>query len=121
MRQQAFEDRYGAEWESLERWLEQRNKRNKRKAQADPAALDASELPLRYRRLCQQLALARDRRYGTHVVERLHRLAGEIHQVLYGARSEQRIRWLTYFAGGFARIVRSEWRVVLAATVLFTV
>ena len=116
MKQQAFEDRYGPEWQALERWLEQRGKRNK---QESAAALSADELPQRYRRLCQQLALARDRRYGTYVVERLHRLASEIHQVLYGARSEQRSRWLTYFAGGFARIVRLEWRVVLAATVLF--
>ena len=116
MRQQAFEDRYAAQWEVLERWLEQRDKR---KTREDAAALDPAELPQRYRRLCQQLALARDRRYGTHVVERLHRLASEIHQVLYGARSEQRSRWLTYFAGDFARIVRGEWRVVLAASLLF--
>lgn len=118
MKQQAFEDRYGPEWDALERWLAQRDKRKKKE---DATELRPSELPQRYRRLCQQLALARDRRYGTYVVERLHRLAKEIHQVLYGARGEQRSQWLTYFAGGFARIVRREWRVVLAATLLFTV
>ena len=84
--------------------------------QATRAALDPSELPQRYRRLCQQLALARDRRYGTHVVERLHRLASEIHQVLYGARGEQRSRWLTLLrrrlrahrAHGMARGARGD-------------
>jgi uncharacterized membrane protein SpoIIM required for sporulation len=117
MKQQAFEDRYGPEWDALERWLESRGRRGRGDG---VAVIDAAEVPQRYRRLCQQLALARDRRYGTYVVERLHRLANEIHQVLYGARGEQRSRWLAYFAGGFARIVRTEWRVVLAATLLFT-
>ena len=116
MKQQAFEDRYASEWEALERWLESRGRRGRGDT---VAVLDAAQVPQRYRRLCQQLALARDRRYGTYVVERLHRLASEIHQVLYGARGEQRSRWLAYFAGGFARIVRTEWRVVLAATLLF--
>lgn len=118
MKQQVFEDRFTTEWDALERWLEQRGKS---KSKRGAVSFDESELPQRYRRLCHHLALARDRRYGTYVVERLHRLAGEIHQVLYGARGEQRSRWLTYFYGGFAHIVRDEWRVVLAAAVLFFV
>lgn len=118
MKQQLFEDRYAPEWEAFERWLENHG----RKKNGKPAAeWSESELPQRYRRLCQQLALARDRRYGTHVVERLHRLASEIHQVLYGARGDQRSRWRTYVNGGFARVVRREWRVVLASALLFLV
>jgi uncharacterized membrane protein SpoIIM required for sporulation/uncharacterized RDD family membrane protein YckC len=116
MKQQLFEDRYGAEWAALEAWLARRGKRQEGAA---ATAFSESELPQRYRRLCQQLALARDRRYGTQVVERLHRLASEIHQVLYGARGDERSRWLIYLYGGFARAVRLEWRVVLAATLLF--
>lgn len=118
MRQQVFEDRFGPEWDVLERWLE---RRDKPKAGRGPAGFSESELPQRYRRLCHHLALARDRRYGAYVVERLHRLASEIHQVLYGAQGEQRSQWMTYFYGGFARIVRYEWRVVLAASLLFVV
>lgn len=118
MKQQLFEDRYGAEWDALERWLARRDNPNDG---ALPGPFSESELPQRYRRLCQQLALARDRRYGTHVAERLHRLASEIHQILYGARDDQRSRWLRYVYGGFARAVRAEWRVVLAATLLFLV
>ncbi|HYC47706.1 MAG TPA: stage II sporulation protein M [Burkholderiales bacterium] len=119
MRQQVFEDRYAPEWAALERWLERRRSTAKKKDAA--AALDEAQVPQRYRRLCHQLALARDRRYGAQVVERLHRLASEIHQVLYGARSGDRSRWLGYFYGGFARIVRAERRAVLAAAVLFGV
>jgi uncharacterized membrane protein SpoIIM required for sporulation len=118
VKQQLFEDRYAPEWEAFERWLESRGT----KKDGEPAAgWSESELPQRYRRLCQQLALARDRRYGTHVVERLHRLASEIHQVLYGARADQRSRSLAYVYGGFARAVRREWRVVLASALLFFV
>lgn len=116
MKQQLFEDRHGPEWNELEHWLARRGRSTKDK---DPLAWSESELPQRYRRLCQQLALARDRRYGTHVVERLHHLASEIHQVLYGARGDERSRWLEYIYGGFARVVRHEWRVVLAAALLF--
>ena len=119
MKRQLFEDRYAPEWDALERWLEQRGK-TKAEKRSEPA-WDPGELPQRYRRLCQHLALARDRRYGTQVVERLHRLAGEIHQVLYGARGDQRSRWLRYFYGGFARVVRTEWRAVLAAALIFGV
>jgi len=119
MKQQAFEDRYAPEWDALERWLHSPSKRTN--AAARSAGFAESELPQRYRRLCHQLALARDRRYGTQVVERLHRLAIEIHQVLYGARGERRTGWLAYAYGGFARRVRRDWRVVLAATLLFGV
>lgn len=118
MKQQIFEDRYAPEWEALERWLEERGKTGDARRSA---AWNEGELPQRYRRLCQQLALARDRRYGTPVVERLHRLAIEIHQVLYGARGDERSRWLAYLCGGFARVVRTEWRVVLASALLFGV
>jgi len=119
MKQQLFEDRYAPEWDALERWLERRGKAAG--GTRRDAEWSSSELPQRYRRLCQHLALARDRRYGTPVVARLHRLASEIHQVLYAARGDERSRWLQYFHGGFARIVRTEWRVVLAATLLFLV
>ena len=118
MKQHAFEHQYAAEWDALERWLESRGTRIT-KATQEAAPFPDSELPQRYRRLCHQLALARDRRYATHVVERLHRLAAEIHQVLYGARSDQRGSWFVYAFGGFARNVRTEWRAVLAATLLF--
>ncbi|MGZ8269486.1 MAG: hypothetical protein ACXWUU_18720, partial [Burkholderiales bacterium] len=99
MKQQAFEDRYAPEWEALERWLQKGVRRGRKDPQERGFA--ASELPQRYRRLCHHLALARDRRYGTQVVERLHRLAIEIHQILYGARGERRSGWLAYAYGGF--------------------
>ena len=129
MKQQTFEQRYAPEWNALEAWLEQRARPAARRMRAaEPGVentaappLPDAELPQRYRRLCHQLAIARDRRYGTDVVERLHRLALEIHQILYGARTGERSVWLGYVFGGFARNVRAQWRVVAASAALFLV
>jgi uncharacterized membrane protein SpoIIM required for sporulation len=129
MKQQLFEIRYGPEWVQFEEWLAKHGARDNvsapwsgggtRDRVAPP--FDAAELPQRYRRLCHQLALARDRRYGTDLVARLHRLAIEVHQLLYGARHEASHTWLGYIFGGFARRVRAQRRYVLAAALLFFV
>ena len=44
---------------------------------------DDGEVPARYRRLCQQLALARRRGYSTPLLERLQGLMQRGHAVLY--------------------------------------
>jgi uncharacterized membrane protein SpoIIM required for sporulation len=117
MKQQLFEERYEAEWRELEAWHDrQRRKEGRGTADAD---LDDADFPARYRRLCQHLALARDRCYSAAVVDRLNRLALRGHHLLYGARDDRRNAVLTFIFGGFARAVRAEWRFVLAAGTLF--
>ena len=64
MKQQGFENRFSSEWDAFEHWLERRGRREG----PDAAGLPDSEMPRRYRRICQQLALARDRRYGAALV-----------------------------------------------------
>ena len=62
MKQEQFVARYQQEWQDLEHWLLLRagaSRRTRRKASA--LALDDTAFPQRYRRLCQQLALARER------------------------------------------------------------
>ena len=86
---------------------------------AAAAAPDDAEFPARYRRLCQQLALARDRQYSADLVDRLNRLALRGHALLYGARDDRKNLALTFIAGGFSRLVRAEWRVVAVAGALF--
>jgi len=115
MRQQGFEDRFSDEWSAFERWLEQRGKRG---APA-PGSLPDAEIPRRYRRICQQLALARDRRYGAAVIERLHALATRGHHVLYGSRAGRKSRFVAFVLGGFSRSVRAERRIVALALALF--
>lgn len=115
MKQQGFEDRFSQEWDTFERWLDQGRKRGETAA----GNVDPAEIPRRYRRICQQLALARDRRYSAAVIERLHALATRGHHVLYASRAGRKSRFAAFVLGGFPRAVRAEWRLVVLSLVLF--
>jgi uncharacterized membrane protein SpoIIM required for sporulation len=117
MKQQAFEAHYGARWNEFSDWL---NRRSAKRPKSDAApAVDPMEVPARYRELCQQLALARDRQYSADLIERLSRLALAGHQTLYGARSQGLERMWQFLRAGFPRAVRREIRFVGVAAVLF--
>ena len=107
MRQRAFEALHAADWDALEKFLD------------GESAFDAAELPSRYRRLCQALALAADRQYSPGLVDRLNRLALRGHHALYRNRRRETGRVLEFLAAGFPRLVREEWRLVAAAAALF--
>jgi uncharacterized membrane protein SpoIIM required for sporulation len=109
LRQAAFEAGHGEEWQALERFLDG----------AKPAAFPPQEFPARYRRLCQSLALAADRQYSPELVDRLNRLALRGHGVLYRNRRRESQRVLEFVLGGFAALVRREWRLVVAAAIVF--
>jgi uncharacterized membrane protein SpoIIM required for sporulation len=109
MRQLQFEETHAKEWEEFEKYLEQPKK----------PPFDAAEMPLRYRRICQHLALAADRHYSPALVDRLNRLALRGHHALYRNRRRQSQRLFEFALGGFPRLVRQEWRLVAAATLLF--
>lgn len=120
MKQQAFEERHAREWEEFAAWLDRRDRLRRTDARHLPQApFDDGELPRRYRRICQQLALARDRHYGADLIERLHALTVSGYRVLYGARGDRRNRFLLFVFGGFSRLVRRERRAVALAAVLF--
>ena len=109
MRQTAFEAAHGAEWQAFERFLEGEK----------PAPFPPAELPARYRHLCQALALAADRQYSPELVDRLNRLALRGHGVLYRNRRRESQRVLEFVLGGFPALVRREWRLVVAAALVF--
>ncbi len=108
MKQKPFERAHLEEWEEFERFLD-----------GGGRAFDAAELPWRYRRLCQSLALAADRQYSPALVDRLNRLALRGHHALYQNRSRQSQRVWEFVVAGFPALVRSEWRLVAAAALLF--
>lgn len=122
MKQAVFEKRYGEDWRRLEIWLDQRDRRrvgaNKTPLPTD-SARDA-EVPQLYRRVCQHLALARDRHYSPDLVDRLNRIALRGHHVLYGAQTRG---WgiVDFVARGFPQLIRQEKRFVIAACLLFFV
>ena len=109
MRQHQFETAHEKEWQEFESFLE-----NSKKPAFDPA-----EMPVRYRRICQHLALAADRQYSPELVDRLNRLALRGHHALYRNRRRQSQRVLEFLLAGFPALVRAEWRLVTAAALLF--
>ncbi|HEX6268369.1 MAG TPA: stage II sporulation protein M [Burkholderiales bacterium] len=107
MRQAPFEAAHAREWSELEAFLDKK------------AGFDPAEMPQRYRRICQHLALAADRHYSPALVDRLNRLALRGHHALYENRRRESQRVLEFLAAGFPALVRREWRLVLAASLLF--
>lgn len=120
MKQDAFVARHHEEWLAFERWLDARGDRPRR-ARREPLApgLPADdEIPARYRRLTQQLALATRRGYSAQVTARLQALMQRGHAVLYRTPAPRWRRVATFLLAGFPRLVREEWRCMLAAAVL---
>ncbi len=109
MRQRQFETVHQREWQEFEKFLDQPKK----------PPFDPAEMPLRYRRICQGLALASDRHYSPELVDRLNQLALRGHHALYRNRRRQSQRVLEFLAAGFPALVRQEWRLVATAAVLF--
>lgn len=108
MKQQDFAARYEAGWSELEQRLER-----------DDAI--GADFPQRYRAVCQQLALAKQRRYSTHLVARLNQLALRCHHRLYRDSAGQRNLWLRFFAVDFPRALRANRRLIWLSLALFLV
>jgi uncharacterized membrane protein SpoIIM required for sporulation len=108
VRQAPFEAAHQREWDEFEGFLD--NKKT---------GLDPADMPRRYRRICQHLALAADRQYSPALVDRLNHLALRGHHALYENRRRESQRALEFVVAGFPALVRREWRLVLAASLLF--
>ncbi len=120
MKQVAFEEHYRRDWESFERWLDGKNRKTGQvPAPAQTDDLQDQEIPRAYRVVCQMLALARERQYSPDLVDRLNRVALRGHHVLYGARGGHSTRLLQFFASGFPRLVRENWKFVAVSALLF--
>jgi uncharacterized membrane protein SpoIIM required for sporulation len=107
VKQTPFELAHASEWEAFEAFLD------------DKKSFDPAEMPSRFRRVCQALALAAQRCYSADLVDRLNRLALRGHHALYVNRRRESRQVLDFMLRGFPRLVRQEWRVVAAATLLF--
>jgi uncharacterized membrane protein SpoIIM required for sporulation len=109
MKQSPFEQAHADEWDAFEKFLDQPHR----------PPFDPAEMPSRFRRLCQSLALAAQRCYSTDLVDRLNRLALRGHHALYANRRRESQQVLEFMIAGFPRLVRQEWRLVAAAAALF--
>jgi uncharacterized membrane protein SpoIIM required for sporulation len=107
MKQMPFEAAHAREWDEFEAFLDKKK------------SFDPAEMPARFRRISQSLALAAERHYSTDLVDRLNRLALRGHHALYANQRRESQQILDFMLGGFPRLVREEWRLVLAAALLF--
>jgi uncharacterized membrane protein SpoIIM required for sporulation len=116
-----FIERRQAEWEAWDRWLAPTKKRRGKAEASDEPGIALPDLSSSFRRLSLDLALARDRQYSAGLVEGLHRRVLAAHQRIYGVARPRNGSLLAFIGGGFPALVRREWRVVLAAFLLFFV
>lgn len=113
MKQQTFEQLYRPQWQQLRDELEAIERLGLKKA---PRPAD---LPVRYRMLCQQLALARERQYSARLLAELNDLALLGHQVLYRRRTELGRRIASFLLYGFPRALRVQRGYLAVSSVLF--
>jgi uncharacterized membrane protein SpoIIM required for sporulation len=121
MRQEHFIQRHQAEWVSFEKWLDTRSDsaRQARMSRPQWQGLPDHEMPARYRRLCQQLALARRRGYSPLVTDRLQGLMQRGHGLLYRTPPPRWQRAVEFLLAGFPRLVRAEAGCMAASALLF--
>ncbi len=119
MKQDVFQARHAAEWDTFERWLAAREALRRKDRAAADTIMKAGDFPLALRRLCQQLALAERRDYSAQLVRRLRDLAQRGHQVLYKPGAPRLRRVVDFFAATFPRLVRAQWRAMAASAALF--
>ena len=121
MRQEQFVARYQREWQAFEHWLETRGDAGKTGAERNTGEIGDEDVPARYRRLCQQLALARKRGYSPVVTARLQALMQRGHNLLYRTPAPRWQRAAEFLLADFPRLVRSEAACMWAAAALFVV
>ncbi|TAJ02882.1 MAG: stage II sporulation protein M [Planctomycetota bacterium] len=125
MRRESFESANSDRWRRFEQLLRGERERGRRRGikpgsgafnesaiergadeRGAPAA-DSHEFPQLYRRVCQDLALARSRRYGADLEERLNQLALLGRNVLYARRGSPLQRVRDFAVRGFPAQVRA--------------
>ena len=102
MKQHQFEADNAALWQEIAAIL-------------DGSQQDRRALPALYRRLCQCLALCRQRGYSPALADDLQTMVGECHRHLYGSaiqRPNTLMRWMLI---EFPCRVREEWRLLTVA------
>jgi len=119
MRQAAFEAANAERWRGFRELLDRAERAGRGRRAPAPDDPELAAFPERYRAVCRDLALARARRYGPALIERLNALALEGHRQLY-RRDPGFVRgMLVFLLDGFPRRVREEWRLVALSAALF--
>lgn len=122
MRQEQFVARYQAEWQAFEHWLATRGAdANQARGKRNVGEAGDEEIPARYRRLCQQLALARRRGYSPQLTDRLQQLMQRGHNLLYRTPPPRWRRVPEFLLADFPRLVRQQAGCMWASAALFVI
>lgn len=115
MNQQLFEAQHTILWDKMEQWLliALANPNSKK---LPPYEGDFSH---DYRHLCQHLSLARERLYSSHLIERLHQLTMNAHQILYAAKSGYLSAFILLLIRDFPYAIRQDIKLVFICGFLF--
>jgi uncharacterized membrane protein SpoIIM required for sporulation len=116
MKQGQFEQLYQPLWHVMELQIIELEKPDGR-LKGNELASFAS----RYRRLCHFHALAKDRHYSSHLVDKLGDLVVRGHQQLYRRKQPFMQQFTSFIVAGFPCLVREQQRYIWWATVLLYV
>lgn len=120
MRQELFITRHRQEWADFTQWLDARAAKPRRaRADRNWRGLPDEDVPVAYRRLCQQLALARRRGYSPQLVAQLQALMQRGHNAMYRPPLPHWRRAFEFFLADFPCLVRAEAGVMRASLLLF--
>lgn len=113
MREQDFIRLYEADWQALHHFFNQPTRQR--------SAAELAEFPSRYRRLCEQLALAQAQGFSWSLITRLNTLAGSGHALLYRKPRAFGEALTLFILLSLPRTVRREWRWLVFSTSLFLI
>ncbi|HRX71581.1 MAG: stage II sporulation protein M [Candidatus Competibacteraceae bacterium] len=119
MKQRPFEDRHAAGWQAFAAQLDRLEGQRAPKNTPTTPPLPVAEMPAAYRQLCQQLAIARCRRYSGSLLARLNQWSLRAYQQIY--RAPQR-RWqvaLDFLTTDFPQRVRADAKLFWLCAALF--
>jgi uncharacterized membrane protein SpoIIM required for sporulation len=119
MKQRQFENHHAADWQAFAAQLDRLERRSVPKNAPKFTPLPVLELPAAYRQLCQHLAIARSRRYGSALLTRLNQLALRAYQQLYRGPQGRWQAVLDFLIRDFPQRVRADAGLFWLCTALF--
>jgi uncharacterized membrane protein SpoIIM required for sporulation len=120
MRQAFFVARHEREWDEFSQWLDRRaGSPHRARASHGWQGMRDEDMPARYRRLCQHLALARRRGYSPMVTARLQDLMQRGHNALYRPPPPRWRRAFEFLFADFPRLVRAQRGCLWASMAVF--
>jgi uncharacterized membrane protein SpoIIM required for sporulation len=117
MRQEQFVALHAKEWDALRSWLAQLE----RQPQVAMRGEWMIDFPAAYRRVCHHLALAQARGYSREVTDRVQDIVEMGHRQLYRPPAPRWHKLAVFLLADFPRLVRQQWRYMLAAVILLYV